>query len=260
MYMLAAGLLCGAAVITTGCAGVKIPPIPVGCEQLRLLEATLCPADMPASAECLAAREAAKACPAPAPPPPVVVVPPVITPPPVVPPPVVSPPVASCPAKCPADAQTMNARCLQKNRDGKCITDSTPRCGDRGDDQGYCGKVTNNPAIHACKAQPEGSGLTGCDDAFIGAPCPIWQWSTNGSDWSRCLPDGIGPQGQPFSCDHFQGWTDSDGLPYTGRCEKSLEGLHAPISGFSTVPHGKGWARACNADASVCSDPLAVDY
>lgn len=154
----------------------------------------------------------------------------------------------------------MNARCIFFNAStGKCVTDSTPRCGDRGEDAGYCAAVTGDASIHSCKANPEGSHLTACDDAFLGVACPIWQYSVdNGTTWSRCVPDGLGPAA-PFSCDHLDGWDESQGV-YTGRCERAPDGLRAPLSGFSAVPHGKGQVRACNAAGTVCSGLIAVDY
>jgi hypothetical protein len=155
----------------------------------------------------------------------------------------------------------MNARCIQYNSvTGKCVTDSTPRCGDIGNDQGYCGKVTGNPDIHSCKANPEGSDLKSCDLQFLGVPCPIWQYSLTGAgNWQRCLPDGIGPDGQPFSCDHFDGWAEAMGT-YTGQCQHDNTGLLAPVAGFGMVPHGSGYVRACDALGVVCSGKIAVNY
>lgn len=170
-------------------------------------------------------------------------------------------PVSQCPATCPPTARTMNARCVQMNADGKCITDSTPRCGDIGDGKAYCAAVTGNPGIVSCKANPEGSGLNACDTAFIGAACPIWEYSINGgATWKRCLPDGLGANSE-FSCDHFDGWTDSSFQNYAGKCQHVETGMKAPIAGFEMVPHGRGWVRACSADSSVCSQPITgIDY
>lgn len=167
----------------------------------------------------------------------------------------------NCPVPLPdKSALTINARCIFYNpQTQKCVTDSTPRVGDIGNDNGYCAVVTGNPDIHSCKANPEGSGYSGCDTQFLGGPCSYWYWSSseNGIK-SRCLPDGLGPS-SPFSCDHFDGWDETQG-EYTGKCERATTGLHAPITGFSTVPHGIGYAFACNKDASICSKGIKVDY
>lgn len=196
---------------------------------------------------------------------------PSLCPQPVVPVPVTPPPgpvAGKCPATCPAGAKTMNARCIQWNpQTGKCVTDSTPRCGDIGDGQGYCGIVTGNPGIRSCKANPEGSGLSACDAQWLGAACPYWFGSVDGGlSWFRALPDGIDANGNPrsggtpVSIDHLEGWSDTDGVPYTGQCPKASFGLQAPIAGFGGVPHGRGLIKACDAAGIVCSLPIATDY
>lgn len=172
-----------------------------------------------------------------------------------------TPPTANaCPAVCPAKG--ILDKCAYYNpTTHKCVTDATPRCGGRfGDDLGYCGKVTGDPSIKACKANPEGSGLEACDTQFLGSVCMPWFYSVdNGNSWHRCLPDGIGPEGQPFSCDHFDNWKEADGT-YTGKCEHVDFGLHAPITGFAMVPHGAGLVRACTNDQQICGAPLTIDF
>lgn len=253
------------------------------CKPLTQAATAACAADGQSNAcKQAVAIAVAAGCPAPTPPPTPVPVPtptptptpvptptptPTPTPVPTPTPTPTPPPVASCPATCPADARTMNARCIQYNSNtGKCTTDSTPRCGDKGNDQGYCGAVTGNPAIHNCKANPEGAGLNGCDTLFLGAACPIWQYSVDGGgSWHRLLPDGIGEDGgptniqRPASMDHFDGWDETQGV-YKGRCQHATFELQAPIAGYGGVPHLLGKVRACTADGSVCSDPIDVDY
>ncbi len=105
--------------------------------------------------------------PSPVPTPTVVISP---TPTPTVPPTPVPTPTL-CRASLPTNiaALTINDRCLYYTPStGKCVTDSTPRVGDAASDEGYCGKVTGNPAIHSCKANPEGSQQDGCDEQFLG--------------------------------------------------------------------------------------------
>lgn len=164
----------------------------------------------------------------------------------------------ACPAPKPVQsAMTINARCLYYTPEtGKCVTDSTPRVGDIGDDKGYCAQVTGDSSIKNCKANPEGSGLDVCDTQFLGVKCMPWFYSKDlGKTWKRCIPDAVGAS-KEFSCDHFDNWIEYQG-DYTGKCE-TRNGV--PITGYSMVPHGDGLVRACTLDQSVCSEPIKVNY
>lgn len=159
-------------------------------------------------------------------------------PPPTPPPPVVKP----CPAPVPMDRRVMRAK---PSGNG---FDSTVRI----NDQAYCAAVTGDPSITSCKAKPEGTALDQCDkDALGGIACPVWEVSSDNTNWQRCTPD----PGE-FSCDHFEHWREYD-PPYTGLCEKRADGF--VISGWFTVIHGKGWARSCTADG-LCTQAIPVDY
>ncbi len=163
-------------------------------------------------------------------------------------------PQASCPASpVPMAKRQIMTKIIKTHpathKPGKI--DSTPRV----NDQAYCQRATGQPGISTCKANPEGSGYRSCDTEFLGAACPVWQWSTNAQWWARCLPQGEGGDA-PITCDHFDDWGEVG--PYTGPCERNKDGN--PISGFVMVAHGKGWVRSCSADKSACSDPVAVDF
>ena len=170
------------------------------------------------------------------PPPPTTLppIPPVVTPP---PPPVVS----QCPMEIPAEGRWINIKPYGQGYD------STPRV----KNQAYCERMTGIGGVPDCKANPEGSGNDACDTAFLGAPCPIWEQSLDGKNWGRCLPTPA-----DISCDHFEHWNERQ--PYTGNCQKNLEG--SPVAGFFMIAHGKGFVRACNSDSTICSQSKAVDF
>lgn len=131
------------------------------------------------------------------------------------------------------------------------VLDSTPRVRDKA----YCEALTGQVGVFDCKANPEGTGQDVCDEEFLGAPCPIWQYK-GPLGWQIC---GVDPH--PIaSCDHYDGYIDWQGS-YEGKCQARVEagGKRVAVAGFKMTPHGNVLVRACNADATVCSDPMQVN-
>jgi hypothetical protein len=175
-------------------------------------------------------------------------------PPPTPPPPTPPPPAGGCAAGiCPNLFLIIGPHGQQDPQTGKPGGfDATPRCRD----QAYCEKATGIPGVTNCALGPEGTIQREiCEAVNLGAPCVIAQQSETGSGWARCLPEGESG-GAMITCDHWDRWVE--GTPYTGRCQRNADGN--PIAGTPAVAHGRGYVRACNADASVCSAPLAVDH
>lgn len=166
--------------------------------------------------------------------------------------------------QCPGDPMPMGKRVMffrvirvhpKTHKPG--VIDSTPRI----NDEGYCGRVTNEPVtVYNCKANPEGSGYDSCDREFLSQNCPSWFYSTDKINWKICKSD---PHSGPITCDHFDGWNEQQ--PYKGKCE--VDNVGSPITGFIMTAHGpdgaplvKGWVRSCDKTASVCTDPVEIDF
>jgi hypothetical protein len=152
------------------------------------------------------------------------------------PPPVVS----KCPVPIPLSARYINRKPYGQG------WDSTPRVRDKA----YCEKMTGIEGVTDCKANPEGSGQDVCDEEFLGQPCPTWQ-AYYGGQWNFCHP----ANGE-ITCDHYDHWNEQGS--YSGICQKFPNG--SPSGGFFMIAHGKGKVRACDKTASVCSEPIEVDY
>ncbi len=139
------------------------------------------------------------------------------------PPVVTPPPVAACPYRPLPAARRINA----KAHVGKQL-DSTPQVGD----SAYCAARGWTDGRTWCAVAQEGDpARTACEAELLGRPCPVWRLDS----------------GEPGLR-----------LEYSG--EEADVAHCGADAGFLVwvVGSGSGAARACNADGSLCSAPVAV--